>query len=115
MPIPTNISNNAAEIYEASLLYEQNCKCGTTEVLIATEGYAAVAGEPNVWKIVAVQNASALSGITANNISIADCAKLTIGGAASHTFVAGAEIMADITALDVQAGVFILYKDCSQS
>jgi len=115
MPIPGNITNNAANIYEASLLYEQNCKCGETQVLTAGEGFAVVAGDPNVWKIVSLVAGSALSTLTSNSISAGDCNKLTVGGPIAYTFPIHTEIMADITDLDVQAGAFILYKDCSQS
>jgi len=121
MAEPANITNNAATIYGADLLYEQNCKCGTIEVLQAEEDWNNTAGDgDNVWRIDILNNGE-LSGrpnavfaaLTANNISPNNCNKLRVG-----KYVHGQIIMGDftrITAFSSPGIVLILYKDCKQS
>tara|TARA_R110000824_G_scaffold397267_3_gene599856 strand:+ start:2930 stop:3259 length:330 start_codon:yes stop_codon:yes gene_type:complete len=109
MPIPRNISNNSADIYEASLLYEQNAKCGTTRIITGGEGWSwATLGE-KCWKIVVLQEVI-FATFAADNISVADCNKL-IG----NPLVTGTILMGDFTSLDLDDGLVILYMDCSQS
>lgn len=119
MAEPTNITNNAATIYGADLLYEQNCKCGTIEVLSAGETWTAGDGD-NVWRIDILFNgdisnrpALVFQSLVAKNISVADCTKLR-----ASRYVSGQTIMGDFTTVETVApsGVtVILYKDCKQS
>ena len=112
MPIPNNITNNAAEIYEASLLYEQNGKCGETSVITTGESWTAGAGDVG-WKIVALVGAGELDAFTSDSISLADSAKLTT--AAGFVWGVGTEVRASIKSIQVASGTFIIYKDCPQS
>ena len=80
MAEPTNITNNAATIYGADLLYEQNCKCGTIEVLASGETWVAGDGD-NVWRMDILFNgdmtnrpALVFETLVAENISVSDCA-----------------------------------------
>tara|TARA_R110002072_G_scaffold169231_1_gene322858 strand:- start:472 stop:804 length:333 start_codon:yes stop_codon:yes gene_type:complete len=110
MPIPTNISNNAATIYEASLMYEQNAKCGTTEVITAGDAWESSTLGETAWKIVILSDATEISTLAANNIIAADCTKLV-----AITWEAGLEIMGEFTNIEISAGDIIIYKDCPQS
>lgn len=110
MPIPGNISNAAADIYEASLLYEQNAKCGTTRVIASGEGWDWIVNNEKCWKIVVLKEVI-LATLSAGNISVADCGKIIAAGA----LVAGTELMGDFETLDVDDGLIILYMDCDQS
>lgn len=119
MAEPTNITNNAATIYGADLLYEQNCKCGTIEVLSAGETWEVGDGD-RVWRIDVLSNgdstgrpATVFQSLTAKNISAADCTKIRGG-----RFLNGQTIMGDFSQVSTAATVgitVILYKDCKQS
>jgi len=119
MAEPTNITNNAATIYGADLLYEQNCKCGTIEVLTASETWTAGDGD-NVWRIDVLNNGDAsarpsivFQDIIAKNISSADCTKLR-----ACKFSNSQIIMGDFSSVQTAATIgitLILYKDCKQS
>ena len=119
MAEPTNITNNAATIYGADLLYEQNCKCGTIEVLQAEETWTAGDGD-NVWRIDVLFNGDlsarpspVFQSLTAKNISVADCTKIR-----AARFSNGQTIMGDFIQVSTAATVgitVILYKDCKQS
>ena len=119
MAEPTGITTNVAPIYSADLLYEQNCKCGTIEVLGAGEEWDAGAGD-KVWRIDVIHNGEAtgrplrvFNTITATNISEANLEKL-----AAAKFINGQTIMGDFTSVsigDVVGTIVILYKDCKQS
>ena len=119
MAEPTNITNNAATIYGADLLYEQNCKCGTTEVLGAGETWTAGDGD-NVWRIDILFNGDIsnrpsliFQSLAAKNISVADCTKLR-----SSRYLSGQIIMGDFGTVETvpSPGItVILYKDCKQS
>jgi len=110
MPIPRDISNNSADIYEASLLYEQNGKCGTTRVLTSGDSWDWATRGQKCWKIVVLQDA-VFSSLASDNIIPADCTKIVASGG----LIAGTEMMADFTSLDIDDGLIILYMDCSQS
>lgn len=113
MPTLHNISGNTAEIYEASLLYEQNGKCGETIILAAGESWDSTTdSDTKVWKIVSLFSDSSFDAFAANNITVANCAKLLV---AHQSYIAGVEIMADITYVECSVGCWILYKDCPQS
>lgn len=111
----TNISRNSAGIYSASLLYQMNGKCGSdtahkTEVLKAGETWDASA-ESLGWKLVPLVDASTLTTIEADNIQGASRVALT-----GNTFDAMSSIMLNgITKVTINAGLWILYKDCPQS
>jgi len=119
MAEPTGITTNVAPIYSADLLYEQNCKCGTIEVLGANEQWTAGTGD-KVWRIDVLYNGDAsgrparvFSTLAASNISSEGCAVIT-----SAYLLNGQIIMGDFTGVTAGAGTgitLILYKDCSQS
>ena len=117
---PTVITNNAAPISSADLMYEEHGKCYTTRILRSDseeEGGDTFDSEVeetrNAWKMVFLTN-TALRTFWADNISELDCMKI-----ANQSFAGGIEIMADIryVRLDyhVAGGIVILYIDCSQS
>jgi len=118
MAEPTGITTNVALIYSADLMYEQNCKCGTIQVL--TEGEIWEAGDGDkVWRIDILFNGDGagrpgrvLGDLIANNISAQDCVKL-----AGCSYINGQIIMGDFIVVSVSTpGAFvILYKDCRQS
>ena len=110
MPEPTVISPNSGAIYSADLLYEQNCKCGTTEVFVAEESFNYATNGDKGWKMVALEDGSTLEGLVATNIVAADCVKLI-----SFTYEAGQEILAQIESFDCMGGGWIVYKDCKLS
>ena len=120
MGIPTTITNNTAPIYEASLMYEQNGKCGTTIVLGADGSWTADNASDRVWKIHVVNAGHssdhkniAFSTLTADNISDTHCAII-----AENPIPDDTEIMGSFSRVDAagDAGIIIiLYKDCSQS
>jgi hypothetical protein len=109
MPIPNNISNNAAGIYEASLMYEQNGKCGTTRVLESGDSWTWETNNEKCWKIYAMAEAT-VSALAADNLSAADCTKIV-----GETIAAGVEIMGSFTSATCSGGILILYMDCPQS
>ena len=119
MAEPTSITTNSAGIYSADLLYEQNCKCGTTEVLIAGEDWAAASGD-KVWRIDIISNGDAtgrpavvFSSLTATNMSAASLNNLV-----RAKYINGQTIMGDFTSVapvEVEGVTIILYKDCQQS
>ena len=115
-----NISAQVAPIYTADLLYEQNCKCGTTEVLLTGESWVNEDGD-NVWRIDILDTGgldvnrplAVLGSLVANNISAANCTKLV-----NARYVTKTSIFGDFTAVSLResaGAVIILYKDCSQS
>jgi hypothetical protein len=116
---PTGITSNSAGIYSADLMYEQNCKCGTIEVLVAGETWSAGTGD-NVWRIDVISNGEAagrpnvtFAELAAKNISSQDCTKLKVS-----KYINGQSIMGDFTGVSISltAGTtVILYKDCKQS
>jgi hypothetical protein len=108
MPIP-NISNNAADIYEASLLYEQNGKCGTTRVLEDGDVWTWTTNSEKCWKISVILETD-LAVLTADNISAADCTKIV-----GASLPAGTELLASFATMTVTTGLVILYMDCPQS
>ena len=114
---PSKITNNTAGIYAADLLSEQKCKCGNTVILTQNESW-----EGKAWK-VEVLNAGVVSSLSAGNrvfttfnatnISGANKAKIVAG-----KYVAGSEIMANITAIDTAQLadlLIVVYMDCTQS
>ena len=119
MAEPTGITTNVAPIYSADLLYEQNCKCGTIEVLGAEEEWAEGEGD-KVWRIDVIHNGDStgrplrvFGAITATNISASGLMKL-----AGAKYINGQTIMGDFTSVSVGAvagTTVILYKDCRQS
>jgi hypothetical protein len=121
MAEPTGITTNVAPIYGADLLYEQNCKCGTTEVLGAGGSWSAGTGD-KVWKIVILNNGAPNQGhdtnrvfaaLSANNMSETSLTRLT-----ATKFANGQEILGDFTQVSTGLGAditVILYKDCKQS
>lgn len=119
MAEPKGITTNVAPIYSADLLYEQNCKCGTTEVLTSGGEWAAGAGD-KVWRIDVLYNghssghpARVFSALSASNISGAGCTAI-----ANASLSNGQTIMGDFTGITAGAAAgitLILYKDCTQS
>ena len=118
MAEPTGITTNVAPIYSADLMYEQNCKCGTIEVLTAGEEWTAGTGD-KVWRMDILFNGDAggrparvFGDIIATNISAQNTTKLT-----GCFYVNGQIIMGDFIAVSVSTpgAVVILYKDCRQS
>ena len=118
MAEPTGITTNVAPIYSADLMYEQNCKCGTIEVLAAGENWEAGEGD-KVWRIDILFNGDAggrpgrvFGDLIATNISPQDCGKL-----AGSSYVNGQIIMGDFIVVGVSTpgAIVILYKDCRQS
>ena len=117
-----NISTTVAPIYAADLLYEQNCKCGQTEVLTNSETWSNVTAGDNVWRIDIVDTGGADSRavpiftvLAASNISAADCTKLV-----GARYTPGQSILGDFTGVSLLTGVtnpifVVLYKDCRQS
>lgn len=119
MSEPTGITTNVAGIYSADLMYEQNCKCGTIEVMGAGETWTAGTGD-KVWRIDIISNGEAagrpnltFTDLEATNISGADCVKLK-----NAKYINGQTIMGDFTAVSTSLTLtttVILYKDCKQS
>tara|TARA_Y100001973_G_C4951210_1_gene210370 strand:+ start:205 stop:534 length:330 start_codon:yes stop_codon:yes gene_type:complete len=109
MSEPSNISINAAPIYSADLLYEQNCKCGATRVLEAGDEFDYTTAGDKGWKFVALIS-SELSALSASNVSTADCTKIV-----GTTLGAGTEIMMAVEGITVNTGLVIVYMDCNQS
>ena len=120
MAEPTGITTNVAPIFSADLLYEQNCKCGTIEVLGTGEEWAAGAGD-KVWRIDVIYNGDSsgrpirvFTSLGATNISGINLVQL-----AGTRFINGQTIMGDFTSVIVGAyavgATVILYKDCRQS
>ena len=120
MAEPSSITTNVAGIYAADLVYEQNCKCGQIQVLGSKEVYSSQALNDKVWRIDIIYTSDAsgratqiFSSLKADNISAADCAKLSIS-----KFAVGQTIMGDFTDINIVLGIgitVILYKDCLQS
>lgn len=106
MPDPTRIS--ALSTYSGGMLYEQNCKCGTTEVFADGESFVRGAGDYG-WKMVCME-AGTLESLDCTNISVLHCAKLV-----AIAYVAGQEIVATIEGFSIDSGTWIVYKDCNLS
>ena len=112
---PSNITTNVAGIYAADLLYEQNCKCGTTRVIMDGEQFTGSA-----WKIVILNNgevtnipAEVFTSLSMKNMSVADSLKLK-----GTRFFSGQEILGEFEEASVKAGAnfsVIIYMDCAQS
>jgi len=123
MPLPDDnvILKNTADINSASLLYEQNCKCGTIEILITNEEWVATDDADRVWKIVVLNSGSeehqvkspAFSMLAADNISAGNCTKLMDALYVDNTIIMGN--FSHIAASAAEMVCLILYKDCSQS
>ena len=119
MAEPTSITTNSAGIYSADLLYEQNCKCGTTVVLAGGQDWSAGAGD-RVWRIDVISNgdatgrpAAVFSALSATNMAASSLLNL-----ARAKYVNTQTIMGDFFAIEteeVDAITLILYKDCTQS
>ena len=109
MPEPTRISPNTGAVYSADLLYEQNCKCGTTEVYTDGETFDFDVLGDYGWKMVCME-AGNLESLECTNISATDCSKL-----AAIAYVAGQEIVAAIESFSIDSGAWIVYKDCNLS
>jgi hypothetical protein len=107
MPDPTRIS--ALSTYSGGMIYEQNCKCGTTEVFATGESFEASTLGDYGWKMVCIEGGT-LESLACTNISALHCAKLT-----AVTYVPGQEIVATIEIFSVVDGVWIVYKDCNLS
>lgn len=110
MSEPSKLTSNSAIIYGADLMYEQNCKCGITEVILEEEAWSSDTLGDKAWKIVALQDESTLEGLVMDNMSTGDQNKLV-----SLVYKAGQEIMGTITEASALAGGWIIYKDCKQS
>ena len=121
MAEPTGITTNVAPIYSADLLYEQNCKCGTIEVLAGGQGWSAEAGD-HVWKIVVLNNGAENQGHDTNRVfeslEALNMTNESLGRLAVTKYANGQEIMGDFVAVGAAEGedlTLILYKDCKQS
>ena len=121
MAEPTGITTNVAPIYSADLLYEQNCKCGTIEVLGTGMEWAAGAGD-HVWKIVVLNNGAPNQGHDTNRVFGAleaiNMSGESLGILGATKFSNGQEIMGDFITVGAAEGedlTLILYKDCKQS
>ena len=124
MPIPSgNISNNAADIYSASLTYEKMGKCGSAVefqsiVLCCGETWDhAVEGGQKGWKLVCLSDGGLIGDLEMDNVELVDAAKL-VGVAMAAGFEVmggGATQGSGITKVMVEDGVWILYRDCPQS
>tara|TARA_R100001244_G_scaffold14769_2_gene16371 strand:- start:26 stop:358 length:333 start_codon:yes stop_codon:yes gene_type:complete len=110
MPEPTKLSNNVATIYSADLMYEQNCKCGITEVIVTGQSFTSGTHGDEGWKMVCVVDSTINESFEITNISAADCLKL-----AALTWMKGDEILGQITAFGCMEGGWIVYKDCKLS
>ena len=110
MAEPSNITGNAATIYSADLLYEQNCKCGTTEIIMGESSFDYSSKGDYGWKMVALADGTTCSTFNLENMILADNVKL-----ASVTFPAGFEIIGQIAEFACTTGGWIVYKDCQQS
>ena len=112
---PERISNNAAGIYAADLLYEQNCKCGDTVIIKEGESWTAAAGT-KAWKLVILNNgaasgkASVFEGVSADNLSAASITNMIDGEYDNNTEIMGA-FTAISTAVTAEILV-IIYMDC---
>jgi hypothetical protein len=107
--IPSNISSATAEIYEASLMFQQCGMCENDTVVLETGDSWTSSGNDIGWKLVCLE-AGELTGFETTNMSAGDNAKLT-----GTTIPVGFELMGAITSIEVSAGKYILYKDCPQS
>ena len=105
-----NITGTSAPIYTADLLYEQQCKCGATEVFETGDEFNWVTKANKGWKLVAMDTSNTIEGLTMTNVLAADTLKLV-----GVTYSAGQEICGLIEAFNVGSGVWILYKDCNES
>jgi|TARA_B110000240_G_scaffold198358_1_gene258696 hypothetical protein len=121
MAEPTGITTNVAPIYSADLLYEQNCKCGTIEVLAGGQEWAAEAGD-HVWKIVILNNGSESQGHDTNRVfgslEALNMSSQSLSTLAATKFSNGQEIMGDFITVgtaELANLTLILYKDCKQS
>ncbi len=108
MPRITGIT---APIYNTDLQYERNCKCGTTEVIGAGETFDWEDEGDYGWKIVFFGATKLVDdSLKITNMSTVDQALL------DHlTFANRDEIMGQISDFDVQSGLAVVYKDCSES
>lgn len=130
---PKNISSNSAPSISADLAYEGHGKCGCQTVILsnnapegatpttvweasAPEGQPSIAGctdYSHVYKIVALENTK-IRGLAATNIAQESLDALVFGNGA-FKLMAGHEIMADFTTIDIISGTLMLYRDCDQS
>tara|TARA_R110002020_G_scaffold10327_4_gene39798 strand:- start:29 stop:361 length:333 start_codon:yes stop_codon:yes gene_type:complete len=110
MPEPTRINPNTGAIYSADLMYEQNCKCGTTEVIVTEEQFDYSTKGDYGWKMVCVVNNTIIESVGITNMSAADCLKLE-----SITWSKGEEIVGNIATFNCTEGGWIVYKDCKLS
>ena len=127
------ITNNQATINTADLAYEAHGKCGCQTIILSDlpeESYQVwAADEPqsqpnlpdevectdysNVYKIVALSNTK-FRNLKALNISDLQI-KALLFGTGGFKMVAGTEIYANFTYVDVISGTIMLYRDCQQS
>tara|TARA_R110000751_G_scaffold257302_1_gene356702 strand:- start:646 stop:978 length:333 start_codon:yes stop_codon:yes gene_type:complete len=110
MPEPDIITQNSAAIYSADLMYEQNCKCGMTEVILGEYAFNYVTNGDYGWKMVCLVDGTTLESINITNISGSHNAAL-----ATLTYEAGQELIGSIATFDCLTGGWIVYKDCLQS
>jgi len=130
---PKMITNNSAPVITADLAYEGHGKCGCQTVVLsdnAPDGTtpitvweaSAPAGQPTIpgctdyshaYKIVALENTK-FRNIQANNIGEDSLAALVFANG-GFKLLAGHEIMADFTTIDILSGTLMVYRDCEQS
>tara|TARA_R100000655_G_scaffold90012_1_gene130551 strand:- start:1326 stop:1736 length:411 start_codon:yes stop_codon:yes gene_type:complete len=127
------ITNNQATINTADLAYEAHGKCGCQTVILSDEQeepYTAwYANEPqsmpslpneaectdysNVYKIVALSNTK-FRDLQALNIADLQI-KALLFGSGGFKLLAGHEIYANFTYVEILSGTVMLYRDCQQS
>ncbi len=130
---PKMITSNSAPSISADLAYEGHGKCGCQTVILSdnsAEGVtpttvweaSAPAGQPtitgctdysHVYKIVALENTK-FRNIFATNIG-QDSLNALVFANGGFKLLAGDEIMADFTTIDIVSGTLMLYRDCDQS
>jgi len=127
---PKIITTQASHAIAADLAYEGHGKCGETVILRSDSPYNSwISSGTNAWKMVVLKvgdipsplrdcqctPVGSIRAFRANNIE-EDMIQQTIVGA---TFHEPFEIMADITAVELDAllrgTIVILYMDCEQS
>ena len=117
------ITNNAAPILSADLMYEEHGKCGNTRVLendntLNAHIFDAQSEQSaNAWKIVFLNETTVIDFQT-NNMNVVDQSRLG-DITTAKIYPAGTEIMADINYVKIDdresSGLAILYLDCQQS
>ena len=128
---PKMISNNAAPVLSADLAYEAHGKCGCQTIVLCDAGSPAgttvwrandPGGQPelegctdysNAYRIVALENTK-FREIEANNIVTEQLESFVFGNTA-FKLLAGDEILADFTHIDIISGLLMIYRDCEQS